>query len=384
MGTGRRTQVSLRQILSEELLTVGPETSLRGAAQTMVEHGAGSVVAMEGGRGVAGILTERDILRAVGTNVDLEMTRIDAVMTRGVVAGAPDWDLVQALGKMSDGGFRHLLVMEEDHPVGIVSMRDVMVSMAELEQERIEDELRTAQLIQRNFLPKELPRLPGWELDAYYQAMLAVGGDLYDFIELPGGLLAVVVGDVSGHGIPAALMMASTRGSVRAAARDEARNTAAGSVPSPGTILEQANQMVLEDILPNMFVTCLCAVLDPGTGRLQVANAGQNPPYLWTEDGIVEVWATGMPLGLMPGTRYVEESAEVAPGNSVLFSSDGIIEAHNPAREMFGFPRVREVLASQRNGDRLIAALLSELSEFTGPDWEPEDDVTLVTLQRTE
>ncbi len=285
---------------------------------------------------------------------------------------------------MSDGGFRHLLVMEGSHPVGIVSMRDVMVSMADLEKERMEDELRTAQLIQRNFLPKELPRLPGWELNAYYQAMLAVGGDLYDFIDLPAGLLAVVVGDVSGHGIPAALMMASTRGSVRHAARDEARRTASGSVPSPGRILEQANAMVLEDILPKMFVTCLCAVLDPVEGRLQVANAGHNLPYLRTDDGVVEVRAKGMPLGLMPGARYVEELAEVAPGNYVLFSSDGLVEAHNPAREMLGFPRVREVVASQREGDRLIAALLSELSEFTGPDWEPEDDVTLVTLQRAE
>jgi serine phosphatase RsbU (regulator of sigma subunit) len=246
---------------------------------------------------------------------------------------------------------------------------------AELQaRERIEQELQVAQLIQRQFLPRGLPELSGWYVATYYQPAKAVGGDFYDFIELPDGLIGLVCGDVTGKGVPAALVMATTHSILR------------GDAPqfvSPGKVLERANNLLLQDIPPQMFVTCLYGVLDPATGRLRYANAGHNPPYVHTRDGVVELRATGMPLGAMPDMTYEEKETTLGPGDTVLLHSDGLVEAHDPERKMFGFPRLAELMNGCSGGPELIQLLLGELDGFTGPDWEQEDDITLVALQRT-
>ena len=127
-------------------------------------------------------------------------------------------------------------------------------------------------------------------------------------------------------------------------------------------------------------------MLEPESGRLRYANAGHYVPYLQRGDGVTELWATGMPLGLMPATNYEEKETVLEPGDSVLFYSDGLVEAHDPQREMFGLPRLRELLAQQPTdtGAALVDTLLAELARFTGDEWEQEDDVTLLTLQRSE
>jgi serine phosphatase RsbU (regulator of sigma subunit) len=240
-------------------------------------------------------------------------------------------------------------------------------------RERIEQELQVAQLIQRQFLPRELPELSGWYVATYYQPAKAVGGDFYDFIELPDGRIGLVCGDVTGKGVPAALVMATTHSILR------------GDAPqfsSPGKVLERANNLLLQDIPPQMFVTCLYGVLDPSTGTLRYANAGHNPPYVHTRGGVVELRATGMPLGAMPDMRYEEKEATLAPGDTVLLHSDGLVEAHDRERRMFGFPRLVELMNDCTGGPELIQLLLGELDGFTGPDWEQEDDITLVALQR--
>jgi serine phosphatase RsbU (regulator of sigma subunit) len=132
-----------------------------------------------------------------------------------------------------------------------------------------------------------------------------------------------------------------------------------------------------------MFVTCLYAVLDLTTGRLRYANAGHNLPYAATADGVTELHARGMPLGAMPGMRYEENEIYLAPGESVLFYSDGLVEAHDPRGEMFGFPRLRKVVENSAGGDHLIKECLAELEEFAGDGWEQEDVITLVRLERT-
>ncbi len=241
------------------------------------------------------------------------------------------------------------------------------------QRERMEQELRVARLIQQTLLPKELPMLNGWQVATYYQPARAVGGDFYDFVDLPDGRLALVIGDVTDKGVPAALVMASTRSILRAGAQRFA---------SPGAILEYANDMLCPDIPPNMFVTCLYAMLDPNTGRLQFANAGHDLPFRKSAFSVDELRATGMPLGLMPGMHYDEREVMLNPNDTVLFYTDGLVEAHNPQREMFGFPRLRSLLQSRSDGAGLIEFLLDQLTTFTGPDWEQEDDATLVVLQR--
>jgi serine phosphatase RsbU (regulator of sigma subunit)/anti-sigma regulatory factor (Ser/Thr protein kinase) len=241
------------------------------------------------------------------------------------------------------------------------------------ERERIQQELAVARLIQQTLLPKELPKLPGWHLAAYYQPARAVGGDFYDFLFFEDGRLGLVIGDVTDKGVPAAMVMAATRTMLRASAM---------RLIAPGAVLERVNDVLFEDIPPKMFVTCLYAVLDPATGRLVYANAGHDLPYRRSHGGVSELRATGMPLGLMPGMAYEEKETFLEPGETILFYSDGLAEAHNPEREMLGFPRVMGLLAEHAGKGELIDFLLAQLTAFTGPGWEQEDDVTLVTLQR--
>jgi serine phosphatase RsbU (regulator of sigma subunit) len=131
-----------------------------------------------------------------------------------------------------------------------------------------------------------------------------------------------------------------------------------------------------------MFVTCLVLVLDPKTGKVEFANAGHNLPYLRRDTGVCELRATGMPLGLMPGMSYEERSEVIHPGECLLLHSDGLAEAHNNEREMFGFPRLAALTGRDVGGEQLIDLCLSELETFTGPGVEQEDDITLVTLER--
>jgi len=243
------------------------------------------------------------------------------------------------------------------------------------ERERYQQELKVARVIQQTLLPKELPDLPGWQVDAYWQPARAVGGDFYDFINLPDGRLGWIIGDVTDKGVPAALVMATTRSILRAATE---------SLTSPGQVLERVNDLLYPDIPPKMFVTCLYAILDPASGVFSYANAGHCLPYRRGQDDVHELRATGMPLGLMPGMTYEEKETTLLPGESLFFYSDGLVEAHNPQGEMFGFPRLRDLLASHPGGAPLIEFLQTELSVFTGRDWEQEDDVTFLTLERTE
>jgi serine phosphatase RsbU (regulator of sigma subunit)/anti-sigma regulatory factor (Ser/Thr protein kinase) len=240
-------------------------------------------------------------------------------------------------------------------------------------RQRIEQELEVARLIQQHFLPKQVPQLAGWRLGAYYRPAREVGGDFYDFIELPDGLLGIVIGDVTDKGVPAALVMAATRSVLRASAQ---------RLISPGLVLKTVNELICPDTPPNMFVTCLYVVLNPATGHLRYANAGHDTPYVHTDTGTVELRARGMPLGLMLDMDYEEKEAQLAVGDHVVFYSDGLVEAHDSRRQMFGFPHLKELVKDHLGGDAFIGYLLDELDRWTGSGWEQEDDVTLVTLKR--
>jgi serine phosphatase RsbU (regulator of sigma subunit)/anti-sigma regulatory factor (Ser/Thr protein kinase) len=248
------------------------------------------------------------------------------------------------------------------------------------ERERLLHELQVARLIQQTLLPRALPARAGWQLTTHYQPAREVGGDFYDFLYFPDGRLGLIIADVTDKGVPAALVMATTRSILRMVAE---------RLISPGKVLEQTNELLHHDIPPKMFVTCLYAVLDPATGRLQFANAGHDLPYrrMAHNGDVEELLATGMPLGLMPGMTYEEKEAVLEPGDCLLLYSDGLVEAHNAQREMFGFPRLKERLAASLqtapDSAALVDFLLSELRNFTGLDWEQEDDVTLVILERT-
>lgn len=250
-------------------------------------------------------------------------------------------------------------------------------------RERLEQELRIARLVQQTLLPQELPALEGWHIAAHYRPARSVGGDFYDFLQYDDGRLGLVIGDVTDKGVPAALVMASTRATLRGVAIDyAAAQNRTESVVDPGQVLARANDLICPDIPPKMFITCFYALLDPKTGCLQYANAGHDVPYVKRGDTFIELRARGMPLGLLPGMPYEVQEIQLEPGDSILFYSDGLVEAHNPQREMFGFPRLSEYVASHAGGAALIQSVLEDLEVFTGPNWEQEDDVTLMTLER--
>jgi steroid delta-isomerase-like uncharacterized protein len=244
------------------------------------------------------------------------------------------------------------------------------------ERERVEQELKVAQRIQRAALPKEIPTLERWHIAPYYQPAREVGGDFYDFHLLPDGRVGFVVGDATGKGVPAALVMSTTCGMLQLAAQ-------ALDSSSPGEVLEKVNGTLLSRIPPNMFVTCFYAILEPKSGSLSYANAGHDLPYLRRSGDAEELRARGMPLGLMPGMRYEEQETILEAGEAALFYSDGLVEAHDPKGEMFGFPRLRALVAEHGEEGRLEQFLLEELYSFVGEGWEQEDDITLLTLRRS-
>ena len=309
----------------------------------------------------------------------------DAVVAAAPVPGTP-WALLterdwSALISPSRGYQRFLLLLLA---IGIILPGAWFGLLARqrraeaVERAHLEHQLQVARLIQQTLLPKETPSPPGWQMSGHYQPAHAVGGDFYDFLHFEDGRLGLIIGDVTDKGVPAALLMATTRSLLR---------TVAQGVHSPGQVLQQVNELLGTEIPPKMFVTCLYAILDTTTGRMQYANAGHNLPYRSRPGNgqVTELRASGMPLGLMPDMIYEEKETIITPGECIVFYSDGLVEAHNPQREMFGNPRLQSLLGNCAGEcPELIQRLLVELETFTGRGWQQEDDVTLVTLQRTE
>jgi serine phosphatase RsbU (regulator of sigma subunit) len=298
--------------------------------------------------------------------------------------------LVKATGKFASGDYSQRVQVGRKDEIGQLeaqfnTMAQQLVESIEQqktlteqqtrleERTRIEQELRTAQYIQRALLPKDVPPLPGWQLMPVYRPAREVGGDFYDFLVFEDGRLGIVIGDATDKGVSAALLMATTCTMLRTAAQEKT---------SPGEVLARVNDLLAVSIPAGMFVTCFYAILDPGNGSLQYANAGHDLPFWRHSSGVSELKATGMPLGMLPGSRYDVRKATVEPGDSLLFYSDGLVEAHNAQRDMFGFPRLMHLIGMHAGGTALIDYLLCELATFTGDHIEQEDDVTLMAVYR--
>src|SRR5918997_5889038 len=258
---------------------------------------------------------------------------------------------------------------------GSAEVAQAHLEQERIERERVEQELRVARSIQQASLPKEVPKLKGWQIAPYYQPAREVGGDFYEFFALDDGRVGFAVGDATGKGVPAAFVMSATCALLGGVA------TASGS--SPGEVLARVNEAVLARIPPNMFVTCFYTILDPKSGLLSYANAGHDLPYLHRNGDAEELRARGMPLGLMPGMSYEQRETILHTGEATFFYSDGLVEAHDPKGEMFGFPRLRALIAEHGEERSLGDFLMEELYSFVGEGWEHEDDITLLTLRRS-
>ncbi|MDQ3862673.1 MAG: SpoIIE family protein phosphatase [Actinomycetota bacterium] len=295
-------------------------------------------------------------------------------VSRGEIAGLPptgEEDTVEGIHIHRISGGK---ITEEWSTLDVVPVWENLAQEIR-ERERVEQDLRVARSIQQASLPKEVPTLEGWQITPHYQPAREVGGDFYDFFELEYGRLGLIVGDATGKGVSAALVMSSARSMLRAVAQ---------ASTSPGDVLMKVNNPLVTDIPPNMFVTCFYAILDPKSGSLAYANAGHDLPYLRRRGGnCEELRASGMPLGLMPGMRYEEKEIIMEAGEAALFYSDGLVEAHDPKGKMFGFPRLRALVTEHGKERSLGDFLMEELYSFVGEGWEQEDDITLLTLKHS-
>src|SRR5215208_1481431 len=239
---------------------------------------------------------------------------------------------------------------------GLAELMQQRLEQVMRERERVEQELQVARSIQQASRPNDVPALEGWEIIHHYLPAREVGGDFYDFLELSNGHLGLLVGDATSKGVPAALVMASTRSMLRAVAR--------ASEYAPGQVLSRVNDSLVTDIPPHMFLSFFYDTPDPEKCSLRYTNAGHDLPYLHRNGNAEELRARGMPLGLMPAMNYEEKEMVLDAGDSALFYSDGLVEVHDTNGEMFGFPRLRELIGEHGEERSLGNFLLGEHYSF--------------------
>lgn len=261
----------------------------------------------------------------------------------------------------------------------IESVRDMTERrLMEQKLERSRTELHVAAEIQKSFIPKTTPHIANFEVAAVTIPAMEVGGDFYDFINLPGGNYGLVIADVAGKSIPAALFMALSRMIIRASAAHQSQAT---------EVLKNANNMIASDATAGMFVTLLFGVLDGRKLTLNYANAGHPTPLLFKSRDCkyVEEKSCGIALGAKEGVSYEEQTIKFEPGDIAVFYTDGITEAMNTKGELFGLDRLTLAIskACQSTAEEILAKILGEVSAFRG-DGEQNDDTTLVILKASQ
>jgi hypothetical protein len=251
-----------------------------------------------------------------------------------------------------------------------------VVLMLELKDKLLaRDELAVGRAVQLALLPDRNPELAGWSIWLYTRPANDVGGDLVDYLALPGGRLGLMLGDVAGKGLGAALLMAKLQATLRALAPEAAALDGLGV---------RLNGIFCRDGLPNRFATLVYLELHPGSGTIHVLNAGHLPPLVLGGSGLVEMEPVAPPLGILPDAEYPEQRLQLAVGDRLVAYSDGVTDARNAAGEMFGDDRLRALLVECRTlgpadlGMRLLADIL----KFSGEERLP-DDLSLIILQRT-
>ena len=242
--------------------------------------------------------------------------------------------------------------------------------------------LTKAQAIQHNLLPEAIPEVPGLEIAAYYASCQEVGGDYYDFLPLPDGRLAVVCADVSGKGVGAAMVMVMFRSILRLAAQDGA---------SPREVIGRTNELVSEDMLKGMFVSAVYLIVDPGTGLVELVNAGHMPVMHWPFDQMrpVNLPVRGMVLGLAAGEQFEQATQqgdfELQPGELFCLYTDGIVEAENPDRDQFGEERLADTIRDagrDATPQQILDQVTAAVEAFC--NGAPQhDDATLIIVKAT-
>ena len=245
-----------------------------------------------------------------------------------------------------------------------------------VEKERIEKELEIAGTIQRRLLPKQLAALPGYEIDAVARPSKNVGGDYYDLIKLGDGKYAFVIADVSGKGVPAALLVSTLHASLHAYI-DGAANLS--------QLVRRLNVVVHGNTEAERFITLFMAILDPSDGTLTYVNAGHNFPFILRtqQSSIQPLASTGLPLGMFDGVEFQQETVKLEPSEYLVLYTDGVTEAMNKSFDEYGESRLRQVMigSSDKSASGFLGVIVSDVEKFVAG--EPQsDDITMVVLKR--
>ncbi len=280
--------------------------------------------------------------------------------------------------RLEEGEVRLLQLMANQAALALESAR---LHAEEIRRQRLDEELAVARQIQLSMLPRESPTAPGWEFVAVYEAARHVGGDFYDFFELPRDdgrrRLGLVIADVADKGIPAALFMALSRTIIR---------IVAGGDRSPAAALERANQLMVRDSQADLFLTAFYAILDLERSRVVYCNSGHNPP-LWLKAAtgeVVELKRGGIAMGVMPDVLLDNEELRLEAGDALILYTDGVTETMSAGMEEFGADRMRAVTAQHAASPaRDLAQAIVRAANAHRGDASPWDDFTLVVVRRT-
>ncbi len=242
----------------------------------------------------------------------------------------------------------------------------------------VEEELLVGRQIQQSLLPATSPAFNGWQFSDLYRPARQVGGDLYDYFDLPVGQhrLGLVIGDVADKGVPAALFMATSRTLIRSVAL-------AGL--TPGSTLSEANRLIIQDSQSELFLSAFYGILDTGNGTLSYANAGHNPPllYRYATGKLLELNAAGILLCVQDKISLEEKFVTIHHGDILVLYTDGVTEAMNMNYEEFGLERLKQevVTHAERNSSKILDAIVDAIDDFVS-DTDQLDDLALVVVKR--
>jgi serine phosphatase RsbU (regulator of sigma subunit) len=331
------------------------------------------------------VLDKKQAVLTVDAQTDGRFEHAQSILLQGIrsIICVPLWNNREVIGLLYlDQRVKGRSFSENDLRVtglianlAAVKIENVRLLEEQIEKKRMEQELRLGAKIQRGLLPAADPRLPGYEICGENQTCFEIGGDYYDFIKKRDGKLAVVIGDIAGKGVGAALLAAVVQASIRALIHAAAE---------PAVLVQQLNEVLIENSPENKFSTLFYAELDPRTHEIEYVNAGHNPALLWSGGATEVLGSTGPLVGLLEEAAFYSRRVILTEQGVFLLYTDGISEPENGSGEEFGTSRLIDILREHPDapGRELIRIIRDRLEEFQGAGVRLQDDTTVVVVRR--
>ncbi len=331
------------------------------------------------------VVEERKVVSFIDTSLDEKLARAESIVAQNIRSAicAPllVGDAVLGVLYLDFRSHRGMVTHDDVHLVAeIARFAAVKLETTRLREEaiakaKLDEELRTAYVIQKRLLPVDLPTPVGYALAGVNQPCRTVSGDYFDVVMRPDGRVYFIMADVSGKGITAALVMVSVATAFNIFTRTD---------PTPADLLMDLNVTLAPKTAPSKFVTMVVGVLDPATGQIDFANAGHVSPLVISRDGVAELSSTDMVVGLFPQAKYRNQSARLDAGDAIVLFTDGVTEAENESEDQLGLEPVAKLLESKHGSSAkaILDAIEAQVREFVG-NAPAADDLTMFALTRS-